>query len=98
MLRCIVDPETEIRLFELRHADEAYPVVDRNREHIRRYLSWPDRNKSVEDFRDFIRHALTSFARQEGIHCGLWHRGQFAGGIGATIDNVNLVATIGYWI
>jgi len=46
---------TEVRLLEERHAQELTDLTDRNREHLREWLPWVDKNRTVEDRNNFIR-------------------------------------------
>ncbi|MGH9721399.1 MAG: GNAT family N-acetyltransferase [Bryobacteraceae bacterium] len=89
----------EIRLLEERHAQVAFEVVDRNRQHLREWLPWVDRTLAPEDVASFIRMALEQFSRNEGFHAGIWHEGALAGAIGIhRIDWDNRCTSIGYWI
>jgi ribosomal-protein-serine acetyltransferase len=97
---CIrIDEETELRIFEERHAREVAELVDQNRAYLRQWLPWVDNSRTVEDSRAFIRSSLQQFAQNEGFQMGIWNRDTFAGGIGYhPIDWVDRKVEIGYWL
>jgi len=45
------------------HAEELFGVVDSNRDHLNKLLSWLDINKTVEGQRTFCRFAATENAK-----------------------------------
>ena len=76
-----------------------FAAVDRNRQHLRRWLPWVDRSHSPEDIGIFLEHSLAAFARGEELHAGIWIRGQLAGSVGHhKIDAPNRSTSIGYWL
>jgi ribosomal-protein-serine acetyltransferase len=99
MLRQALGDDIELRLYESRHAEEIFALVERNREHLGPWLWWVDQETSVDSVRAFIRTALRQFARGAGAHLGIWVEGAIAGGIGCRpIDWRNRATSIGYWI
>ncbi len=89
----------ELRLLEERHADELFAAVDRNREHLRRWLPWVDATKTVDDGLAFIRASLETFAAQQGFAAAIWYRNRVAGVIGThRIDWRNRCVELGYWL
>ena len=94
-----VGDDIEIRLFEEHHIPEIFAAVDRNRQHLRRWLPWVDRTRSAEDIGVFLEHARAAFARGEELHAGIWIAGQLAGAVGHhKIDSANRSTSIGYWL
>jgi ribosomal-protein-serine acetyltransferase len=89
----------EIRLLEERDADELFSLIDRNREHLKRWMPWLDDTRTVEDSKAFVRRSLEQFARHEGLVEGIWHDGRLAGVVSyVRIDWNNRSAVLGYWI
>ena len=41
------------------HAEELFDVVDSNRDHLKEWLPWLDRNKTVDDQRNFCKFVAT---------------------------------------
>ena len=99
LFRCPIADNIDLRLFEDRHAEEMFAVVDRNRQHLRRWLPWVDRTQSVDDIRAFLENALAGFAKGEELHAGVWVDGTLCGAIGHHRINENDRSTsIGYWV
>jgi ribosomal-protein-serine acetyltransferase len=97
---CIsIDDETELRIYEERHAQEVAELVDQNRVYLRQWLPWVDFSRTIEDSKAFIKNSLQQFAQNEGFQMGIWYRGKLAGGIGYhPIDWANRKVEIGYWL
>jgi ribosomal-protein-serine acetyltransferase len=99
MFACYVTDELQLRVLEVRHADEIFAVVDRNRAHLRRWLPWVDGNRSADGTRAFCESAMKQFAAGNGFHAGMWAKGNFIGVIGLHwIDRPNRRTSIGYWL
>jgi len=91
--------DIELRPFEERHANEIFATVNRNREHLRRYLPWVDRTRSPADVRLFLESAVAALVRGEELNAGIWAGKKLVGAIGHhRIDAVNRSASIGYWL
>src|SRR2546426_9933218 len=97
---CIrIDEDTELRIYEERHAQEIAELVDRNRAYLRQWLPWLDSSRTVEDSKAFIKSSLQQFANNEGFQTGIWYQGTLAGGIGYhPINWASRKVEIGYWI
>ncbi|MBS1787703.1 MAG: GNAT family N-acetyltransferase [Acidobacteria bacterium] len=99
MFRLNVDDEIEIRMFEESDTAEVFALVDRNREHLRRWLIWVDRSDSPEATRQFIKDSQRRYENKEALSAGIWYNGQLAGAIGVVhYDWFNRKLEIGYWI
>ncbi|HLX57089.1 MAG TPA: GNAT family protein [Ktedonobacteraceae bacterium] len=95
----LIDEDTELRLYEERHAPELARVIDDNRAHLRQWLPWLDNSTTVEHSLEFIRGSLRQFANNEGFQTGIWYQGKLAGGIGYhTIEWSSHKVEIGYWL
>jgi ribosomal-protein-serine acetyltransferase len=94
-----VAPGIEIRQFEMRDAEPVFAAVQRNRDHLRRWLPWVDYTRSAEDVRHFIQRVQAQFDSNLGPQAGIWVNGEFGGSIGChTIDWANRNSSIGYWV
>ncbi len=99
LLRIRIDEDTDLRIYEERHAQQVAELVDQNRAHLRQWLPWVDFSRSVEDSKAFIQNSLQQFARNEGFQLGVWYKGELAGGIGYhAIDWADRKVEIGYWL
>ncbi|MFN0135664.1 MAG: GNAT family N-acetyltransferase [Phycisphaerae bacterium] len=98
MFSFAIDAETDIRLLEVRHAEEIAAVVDANREYLTPWMPWAPAN-TVETTRQYIQTCLDQFAKNNGFQAGIFVRGKYVGGIGFhVVDWVNLKTSMGYWI
>lgn len=88
----------ELRLLVHRDAEEYFNLIDANREHLRRWLPWADRCKTVDDSLNLIKEALHRLADTGGFDAGLWYEGRLAGVIGLWVSRGTQTAEIGYWI
>lgn len=99
MFRWDIGDHIELRLLEEHHADEVYAAVERNRDHLRRWLPWVDRTRGVEDVRNFLSGASDAYHRGEELHAGIFSYGKFAGTVAHhRIDVLNRNVSIGYWL
>jgi ribosomal-protein-serine acetyltransferase len=89
----------ELRLLELRHAEELFALIDQDRAHLRRWLPESDVPRSLDECRKVIKAGLEQFANNLGILAGIWCEGRLAGVIGlGKIEWENRSASIGYWL
>ena len=89
----------ERRPLNLRDAKALFPLVEANRERLRRWLPWPDANRSVLDTRAFILRVRAHARAGIGQSFGVWWKGALVGTAGFVwIDAANHSAAIGYWL
>ena len=89
----------DLRLLELRDADELYSLADASREHIRPWLPWIAWTHSAGDVKKFLRAALRQFTEGDGFHAGVSVQGRLAGCIGLhPVNWQNQQVAIGYWL
>ena len=89
----------ELRPLNLRDAKALCALVEANRERLRRWLPWPDANRSVLDSRAFILRVRAQARTGRAQSFGLWWKDQLVGVAGFVwIDPANHSAGIGYWL
>ncbi len=99
MFRFMIDDDFELRLLEERHAEELFALIDRNREHLRKWLVWVYQVDTVDAQRKRINESLQRFANGEGVPAGIWFKGNLAGEISFTqINMAHRNAYIEYWL
>ncbi len=99
MFQLKVDDEIEIRSLDESDTETVFALVDRNREHLRRWLIWVDRSGSPDVTRQFIKDSKRSYENKEAMSAGIWFNGQLAGAIGVVhYDWYNRKLELGYWI
>jgi ribosomal-protein-serine acetyltransferase len=94
-----IGDNAEMMLFEPRHADHYYALIDANRERLRKWFTWVDGTRSRDDTLAFIVAARRRYAERGDITAGIWYDGQVAGSVGLEdIDQESGTAEIGYWL
>jgi ribosomal-protein-serine acetyltransferase len=89
----------ELRLLNLRDAGALFALVEANRDRLRRWLPWPDANRSVLDSRAYVLRMRAHARAGRGQSFGLWWKDRLVGVAGFVwIDPANQSAGIGYWL
>lgn len=96
--RCLrVDDDLEIREMSLDWAPAAFAWVERNREHLSRWISFTERVKTLEDEESFIRDYTETPLPSREFLGRIMYKGEFIGSIGTTrTDRINQSTEIGY--
>ncbi|MDP5275308.1 GNAT family N-acetyltransferase [Chengkuizengella axinellae] len=98
MFKHIIEENLDIRLLELRHAEQLYDLVSRNEEHLAEWLPWVKGNK-IENTKGFIEAALQKFVNNDGIDCGIFYHDRIVGVIALhRLDWLNKKTSVGYWL
>ncbi len=74
-----VDDEVELGLLQHHHSQQLFNLVNQNRAYLREWLNWVDGTQSIADTQAFIERSLQRFARNNGVTCGIWYRGELCG-------------------
>jgi len=62
MFACNIDRDTELRLLENLHAEALFPLIEKNRYHLRPWMGWLEERTTLEVTRQFISCGLRKFA------------------------------------
>lgn len=88
-----------LRPLRLLDAKAFYTLTEANRERLRRWLPWVDDVLTLDHTRAFIALAKEQAKRRQGLHCGIWWKGEAIGVAGFNaFDRMNRLGSIGYWI
>lgn len=99
MFRWPLEPGFDLCLLEARHTEALYALIDTERAHLRRYLSWVDATRGPHDSAMFIQTMLEHFARSQSLSVGIFSEGELAGVVGYhLIDWANRRTSLGYWL
>jgi ribosomal-protein-serine acetyltransferase len=79
-------------------ADEAFAVIDAERERLREWLPWVDVTVDVEVEREFLRTIEVANAASTGLHTTIRVAGEFRGFVGLRLDALHRSAEVGYWL
>ena len=84
---------------EHRHAAELFELIQVNRAHLRAWMNWVDQRRTLVDVATYVATGLKQFALNQGIHVGIWEKGQICGMINFfPIDWPNKAACLEYWL
>lgn len=99
MFKCNLSADTDIRLIELRHAEDFFALVEKNYERLLVWCPWLEEVRTVEKTRLFIRCKLQRFADGNGFTAGFFENDSLIGVIALEyIDQANRITEIGYWL
>ncbi|GCE31624.1 50S ribosomal protein L7 serine acetyltransferase [Dictyobacter alpinus] len=98
-LKIQVDDEIELRLNEVRYADEYLALILRNLEYLQEWMPWAAFEQTPTSLRAYMQNTMLQFVEGKGLPTNLWYRGQFAGTIGfSRMSHEQRMAEIGYWL
>jgi ribosomal-protein-serine acetyltransferase len=81
------------------HAEEAFALIQGNREHLSEWLPWVGRMQTTDDFRYYIRHCRQQQADGTDYGYIILHNHVMVGRIGIHyIHKLNKSCAIGYWL
>ena len=99
MFAFIVDKEISLELLQLHDKEELFELIDTNREHLRKWLTWVDKRTSPSDFETIIPLWIKNYAENNGFDVGIRYEGQLVGMLGLHyIDWKNGTTSIGYFL
>ncbi|EJY55698.1 GCN5-like N-acetyltransferase [Alicyclobacillus hesperidum URH17-3-68] len=94
-----VNEDTQLRLLEVRDADQLFALLDQSRSYLREWLPFVDGTRTVQDIECFIQSGLQKYASNNGVELGIWYRGELAGVLGLHYINwSHRLTSVGYWI
>ncbi|MDX1907682.1 MAG: GNAT family protein [Bacteroidia bacterium] len=94
-----VDEEIELRPLQHEDAETLFELIENNREHLRTWLGWVNKVRTLSHSRDFI-----NYANYDTIYSGkwvysIWYRGQLAGLMDFNEASRELrQVSLGYWL
>lgn len=99
MYKVIINEDTYISIFEPRHAEALYHLIDGSRDSIGEWLSFPAKTNNIKDTRLFIEKSLKRLSENNGYWAGIWYNAILVGSIGYLyIDWTARKTEIGYWL
>lgn len=88
-----------LRQLTLGDAEELFAVVEANRAHLRRWLPWLDRNRTLADCRRFLEEIVQQAETNRNIQAAILFDDRLAGVVSLhRIDWQNRKTAIGYWL
>jgi len=100
MFKLEVDREIHLELTHYFHAEDAFKLVNTNRELFRTWLIWVDDVQCVEDENAFIKTCLERYANGSLVNCMIFYKKQLVGNIELTFKEDYGVqkGELGYWL
>ena len=87
-----------IRPLESEDAEELHALVERNREHLARWMPWAA-DQDRDGTERFLAEAEEQFIRQDGFQAAIEPEGEIIGVAGFhAIDWINRNTSLGYWL
>ena len=94
-----IDSSTRLRELTGEDAGALYALVDGNRQYLRQWLPWVDRQKGLQDSAGFIEVARHDNRAGVALTLGIEHQGDIAGVIAFhEFDSDNRQTSMGFWI
>lgn len=91
--------EAELRQLVMQDAPALFELTMRNRERLRRWMSWVDYVHCESDTRGFVRESLRAFRAGRSLQMGIWLNDKLVGTIGLfRASGAEPEAEVGYWI
>src|SRR5438132_13760847 len=93
-----------VRPYRTQDAQATYDAINESRDHLRPWMPWAERHRTLDETRDWIAHVMARFITREDITLGIWERvgaseGRYLGGTGLhPHDWQTRFFEIGYWI
>ncbi len=90
---------TLVKLVDINDAEALFAMVDRNRDHLKRFFGWVDLTKTVDDSKIYIEKSIQGFADNKQHVFEIQYNDKFVGLVDFhAISEKNKSAQIGYWI
>lgn len=100
MFKLKVDQEIHLELSHYLHVEDAFTLINKNRELFRTWLIWVDDVQSVEDEKAFIKTCLERYANGSLVNCIIFYKAQLVGNIELSFKEDYGVqkGELGYWL
>lgn len=97
MINIKINEDIEIKLIKVEDAEALFDFVDRNRNHLKKWLNWVN---TVQTINDEIKHLKTlsqDIYTSKSIDFGIWYDNKIIGTISLTnVDRINKIANLEY--
>ena len=99
MSRININPGFYLENLGMEHVETVFDAVDKNREHLSRWLPFVSFTRKSEDTEEFVASVVNKKPHEREEVFTIWHDEEFAGLIGyVNTDRVNRKTEIGYWL
>jgi len=98
MLCIQVNEETQLRLFEERHVEDYFALVERNKVYLHEWIAVPAYEGSVEMLKAYVKQRLLHFVEGSGYHLGIWYQDALVGILDYRFNWRGRNVELGYWL
>jgi ribosomal-protein-serine acetyltransferase len=96
---CIqVNEETQLRLFEERHVEDYFALIERNKAYLHEWIAVPAYEGSVETLKAYVKQRLLQFVEGSGYHLGIWYQDALVGILDYRLSWRGRNVELGYWL
>lgn len=96
---CIqVNGEIQLRLFEERHVEKYFTLVQRNKAYLNAWIDVEAYEGSLETLKDYVKQRLIQFVNGEGYHLGIWYQYTLVGILDYRPNWKNRTVELGFWL
>jgi len=100
MFKLKVDQQIHLELSHYLHVEDAFALINQNRELFRTWLIWVDDVQRVEDEKAFIKTCLERYANGSLVNCMIFYKNQLVGNIELSFKKDYGIhkGELGYWL
>jgi ribosomal-protein-serine acetyltransferase len=96
---CIqVNEEIQLRLFEERHVEDYFALIERNQAYLHEWITVEAYEGSVETLKAYMKQRLLHFVNGEGYHLGIWYQEVLVGILDYRLNWRSRSVELGYWL
>lgn len=98
-LKLTVQDNLYLELLSLKHANELFTLVNKNRTYLREFLPWLDSTKSIKDTKIFIEYFLKDYKKLSSLQLVIIFNNKLVGMLSLNdINKNNFSSCLGYWL
>ena len=99
MQKILKKDKIELKTFLADESPTLFNLIDKNRDHIGKWLIWVEKTKTTEDTEVKIKEWEEKEKKGEGINFGIWYKNELVGVVSYNyINKEHRKAEIGYWL
>ena len=96
---CIqVNEETQLRLFEERHVEDYFALIESNKAYLQEWIPVPAYEGAVETLKAYVKQRLLQFVEGSGYHLGIWYQDALVGILDYRLNWRGRTVELGYWL
>lgn len=96
---CIqVNEETQLRLFEERHVEDYFALIERNKAYLHQWIAVEAYEGTVETLKAYVKQRLLQFVNGEAYHLGIWYQDALVGILDYRLNWRSRSVELGYWL